>query len=154
MKRILQGIAFATAMVTAGSAFAASAMVTADLNIRTGPSTHYRVITAIPDRSLVDVRGCTRGYGWCRVEWNGYQGWAASSYLARRTGGSFSSNAASIGVPLIAGAVIGGVIADGFGHHHSYRHHGYRHHHRRGWRHHWQRRHYRHGHHHHWRHHR
>ena len=113
-------------MTMATSAFAASALVTTDLNLRTGPGTRYARIAAMPGGSIVDVRGCIRGYSWCRVDWNGYDGWAASSYLARRSGGgSFDNYAASIGVPLIAGAVIGGVIGSGFDydHDHYYYHH-------------------------------
>ena len=126
MKRIIQGMAFATAMTLATSAFAASAMVTTDLNLRTGPGTNYGRIAAMPGGAIVDVRGCTRGYSWCRVYWNGYEGWAASSYLARQTGGgSFDNYAASVGVPIIAGAIIGGVIANGFNDNdrYYYRHH-------------------------------
>ena len=132
MKRIIQGMAFATAMTLASSAFAASAMVTTDLNLRTGPGTNYGRIAAMPGGAIVDVRGCTRGYSWCRVYWNGYEGWAASSYLARQTGGgSFDNYAASVGVPIIAGAIIGGVIANGYNDNNRY----YYRHHRRYYRH-------------------
>jgi len=123
MKRILQGLAFVTAMATATSAFAASAMVTTNLNLRTGPSTGYRAITSLPNGAVVNVRGCTAGYNWCRVNWNGYDGWAAASYLAMREGPYrnryYSNYGAEIGIPLIAGAVIGGVLLSDHDH---YRH--------------------------------
>lgn len=145
MKAIIRGLAIATAMTTATSALAAPAMVTTDLNLRTGPGTGYGRITAMPGGSVVDVRGCTRGYSWCRVNWNGYDGWASSHYLAWRSGRPFDNYAASIGIPLIAGAIIGGVIANGFEDHHHryyYRHHYPRHYYRGHnnrwwWRHRW-----------------
>lgn len=142
MRKLIQGIVFAAAMTMATSALAASAMVTTDLNLRTGPGTRYARILAMPGGAIVDVRGCTRGYRWCRVYWRGYEGWAASNYLARRTGGGgFDNYAASIGVPIIAGAIIGGVIAQGFDHHdHYYHRRHYRHYdgrrYHRNWRHH------------------
>ncbi len=127
MKKIIRGVAVAISLAMATtSAYAASAMVTTDLNLRAGPGTGYARIAAMPGGSIVDVRGCTRGYSWCRVYWRGYEGWAASSYLARRSGGgSFDNYAASIGIPLIAGAIIGGVVGNSFHHRDRYRH--YRH---------------------------
>jgi uncharacterized protein YraI len=68
MNRILQCATFATAMLVASSAFARPALVTTDLNLRRGPGTGYRVITAMPNGAIVDVHGCVRGYRWCRVD--------------------------------------------------------------------------------------
>lgn len=131
MKKLLQGIAFATAMLTASAAFAATALVTTDLNLRTGPGTGYRTITSMPDGALVDVRGCTRGYGWCRVNYRGYDGWASAGYLAQNTGNyegrSYSGYGAEIGIPLIAGAVIGAAILGNDHDDDYYRHRHYRH---------------------------
>lgn len=125
------------------AAFATPALVTTDLNLRTGPGTGYGRITAMPDGAIVDVTGCVRGYNWCRVNWAGYDGWASSNYLAFRSGRyvgrPYSGYAATIGIPLVAGAVIGGVIFndddDGYRRHPSHwRHHewrsDHRHHHR------------------------
>lgn len=141
MRKILQGIAFVTAMLTATSAFAATALVTTSLNLRTGPGTGYPVITSMPNGALVDVRGCVRGYNWCRVDWRGYDGWASASYLAMQSGPYrgrvYSNYGAEIGIPLIAGAIIGGALLSDHDHYY-YRHHRY-------WRRHdWRGRHYRH----------
>lgn len=105
-------------MLVAGAAQAADAIVTADLNVRTGPGTRYGVIGSIPNRSPISVHGCTTGYGWCQVSYGGLSGWASSSYLAMREGVSsgssndFGQTAALIGIPLIAGAAIGAAISD------------------------------------------
>jgi uncharacterized protein YraI len=135
MKKVLPGIAFVTALFTATSAFAATALVTTDLNMRTGPGTGYPVITAMPDGAIVNVRGCTSGYSWCRVDWRGRDGWASANYLAMQTGRyrgrAYSNYGAEIGIPLIAGAIIGGALLSD--HDHYYHHRRYwRHHHWRG----------------------
>lgn len=124
MKVLLPAAAFAASLFTASAALAAPAQVTTTLNLRTGPGVGYRVETAMPAGAVVDVAGCTSGYGWCRVRWNGYDGWASSSYLASRQARyrhrRFNHYGAQIGIPLIAGAVISGV----FGSHHD-RDHGH-----------------------------
>lgn len=95
---------------------AANAIVTTSLNLRTGPSARYSAITSIPALARVDVRGCTQGYGWCQVGYRGIYGWASSRYLAMQVGssnggsGNFGSSAAAIGIPLIAGVLIGSAL--------------------------------------------
>lgn len=117
MKVFLRTALLAVGLLAAGAAQAANAIVTADLNVRAGPGTKYRTLGAIPNRARVDVSGCTSGYGWCQVRYGGLHGWASSRYLATRVGSSgnyqsnnFSNNAAAIGIPLIAGVVIGSAI--------------------------------------------
>jgi uncharacterized protein YraI len=66
-------------LTSAGVASAAPALVTGDLNLRTGPGTNYRVTTVLPGGSTVNVGDC--GGGWCRVAWRGGDGFASSSYL-------------------------------------------------------------------------
>jgi uncharacterized protein YraI len=116
MKKFLKAAAFVTGMVTAGAAMAAPALVTTDLNLRAGPSTGYQSVGVLPNGAIVDVRGCTTGYTWCRVNYQGYDGWASSRYLAQQSGGyagrSYSTSAAAIGIPLIAGVVIGAALND------------------------------------------
>lgn len=117
MRTLLRTGAFvATLFGATAAAFANPALVTTDLNLRTGPGSGYARITAMPDGAIVDVSGCVRGYNWCRVHWAGYDGWASSNYLAFRTGAyrgrPYSSYASTIGIPLVAGVVIGGIIAN------------------------------------------
>jgi uncharacterized protein YraI len=66
-------------MLSAGAASAA--VVTGDLNLRTGPGTNYRVIDMMPAGARVDVLSCTGS--WCRVNFRGEVGFASASYLGR-----------------------------------------------------------------------
>ncbi|MBN9046962.1 MAG: SH3 domain-containing protein [Rhizobiales bacterium] len=131
MKLILKAAIVAAGVLAAGAAQAANAISTTNLNLRTGPSTRYATMGAIPGGAPVTVHGCTSGYGWCRVSYGGAYGWASSRYLAIREGryrGDFGRNAAMIGIPLIAGIAIGSALDGGYRGHHRYWHH------RHGWR--------------------
>lgn len=120
MKRLLQAVAFTVPMFAATVAFAATAMVTTPLHMRTGPGTGYPVITTMPDGAVVDVRGCVRGYDWCRVDWAGFDGWASANYLAFRSGHyvhrPFAIYGATVGIPVISSVIIAPS-------HHHYRRH-------------------------------
>lgn len=130
MKTVMRAVALVAGLITASGAMAASALVTTDLNLRAGPSTRYQSVGVLPDGAIVDVRGCASGYSWCRVSYRGYEGWASSRYLAhqedRYYGRRYSdSTAAAIGIPLIAGAIIAGALADDdddYYHRRHYRH--------------------------------
>ncbi len=63
-----------------GAALAEPAAVVTDLNMRSGPSTSYRVITVLPRGTVVDVIGCRAR--WCEVEWRGRAGFVSERYLA------------------------------------------------------------------------
>ncbi len=63
-----------------GTAMAAPAGATADINLRSGPGTRYSVVTVIPQGARVDRGSCTGN--WCRVSWNGYRGYASASFLS------------------------------------------------------------------------
>lgn len=65
--------------IPASAAIAVSAVT--PLNIRSGPGPQYAVIGAIPDRGRATITGCIQGSLWCRVNFNGRQGWAYSQYL-------------------------------------------------------------------------
>lgn len=77
-------------LIGAGVAMAYPAAATADLNLRAGPGTQYRVIGAMPRGARVEVLGCSRG--WCEVQWGGRRGFASERFLspavAPRGGGS------------------------------------------------------------------
>lgn len=120
MKRLF--MTFISLLVATSTAAASSALVTTDLNLRASPDTRYRPITVLPAGAIVDVRGCVRSYSWCRVSWRGYDGWAYSRYLATREGryrNDFDDYAVSIGIPIIAGIIIGSALSD---HRHYDRH--------------------------------
>ena len=71
--------ALAVLVASLAAAEAAPARTTADLNLRAGPGTHYRIVGSMPRGSLVDILDCT--HGWCEVAWRGRVGWASSRYL-------------------------------------------------------------------------
>lgn len=63
--------------LTAGAAFAAVA--TSSVNVRTGPSTSYRVLDQLYPGEHVAVTD--RNGGWCAVERPGPNGWVSCAYL-------------------------------------------------------------------------
>ena len=105
--KFMIGAAFAGAMLLPGMASAASpAVVTTDLNIRTGPAASYQRFGTIPGGTRVTVHGCLNGYNWCDVTWSGERGWVSGNYLAYRgdryQGRSISNVGVSIGLPVLA----------------------------------------------------
>jgi uncharacterized protein YraI len=104
---MLKGALLAGAMLVPGVASAATAaIVTTDLNVRTGPGVEYQRFQTIPAGDRVTVIGCLSGYNWCDVDWAGSRGWVSGSYLAYRQGGDYydrpiSSIGISIGIPVV-----------------------------------------------------
>lgn len=89
LKKFTMGIGAATFMLAATTvANAATAVTAATINMRTGPSVSYPVITAIPRGAVVEVYACLRSRPWCDVVWDGWRGWVSARYL-RYTGGSY-----------------------------------------------------------------
>ncbi|MFC6488070.1 SH3 domain-containing protein [Nitratireductor sp. GCM10026969] len=104
LKRMLKAAVFAGGILLPGAALAVPAMVTADLNVRSGPGTQHQRIATIPNGYRVDVDGCLRGYNWCRVDWAGPSGWVSGNYLAYLEGGyrqPLPQVGVGIGVPII-----------------------------------------------------
>jgi Concanavalin A-like lectin/glucanases superfamily/Bacterial SH3 domain len=64
----------------AGLALGSSAVTTADLNLRAGPSEDADVLTVIPSGSTVDLLGDTVG-DYVSAEFDGQVGWVARQYL-------------------------------------------------------------------------
>ncbi|MBB4094034.1 SH3 domain-containing protein [Ochrobactrum pecoris] len=118
MKLSVRSSIVTLALLISTNAYASSAIVTTSLNLRVGPGTQYGTIGTIPNGVGIVVAGCTSGYGWCQVTYGGMTGWAASSYIAIQTGNGYTTNdnfgstAAAVGIPLIAGMVIGSAIAN------------------------------------------
>jgi uncharacterized protein YraI len=52
-----------------------------NVNLRAGPDTDYPVITVVPARSWISIRGCLGDYTWCDVSFEGNRGWMRSIYL-------------------------------------------------------------------------
>lgn len=108
VKNTLKAALLAGAMLVPGVAAAATAaIVTTNLNLRSGPGTGYQAFASIPVGSRVTVYGCATGYNWCDVDYAGYRGWVSGNYLAYREGGGayydrpMSSVGVYVGVPVI-----------------------------------------------------
>jgi uncharacterized protein YraI len=67
-------LAFSTA-----AASALPAVVSTDLNLRSGPGTVHQVIAVMQAGASVDTLGC--GAGWCRIAYGGQVGYASQNYL-------------------------------------------------------------------------
>lgn len=72
-------------LATTGPTYAAGTQLrtTANLNLRKGPSTTATVLRVMPDGSIVTVRQTSGSNAWVAVKWNGYSGWAHTSYLVK-----------------------------------------------------------------------
>ncbi|WP_193335127.1 SH3 domain-containing protein [Devosia beringensis] len=80
-KIITGGLAVLALVASAAAAYAAPAYATGNVNVRSGPGTHYGVIDTLRRGDQVDVRQC-RG-SWCFVERRGPDGWVSASYLSQ-----------------------------------------------------------------------
>jgi uncharacterized protein YraI len=60
---------------------AAPAFSTANVNMRSGPSTRYPAVVVIPVGTRVEILGCLSSANWCDVSFAGYRGWVSGSYL-------------------------------------------------------------------------
>ena len=80
-KLMAGGLAALALLATAGSAFAAPAYATSNVNVRSGPGTGYGQVDVLRRGEQVDVQYC-RG-SWCFIEKRGPDGWVSASYLDR-----------------------------------------------------------------------
>lgn len=67
------------------SAAGNEAIVTTNLNMRSGPGTRYGVLTVLQRGDVVRVHTCDRG--WCNITFRRQRGWVSQNYLARPVGG-------------------------------------------------------------------
>ncbi|MDQ3044646.1 MAG: SH3 domain-containing protein, partial [Chloroflexota bacterium] len=82
------------AVLSPNVAQAAAATTTSDLNLRTGPSTSFSVITVMPSGAEVSIDGAAQS-GFYPVSYRGFTGFASASYLSTG-GGSAGSGAATV----------------------------------------------------------
>lgn len=69
-------------LALAGPAAAMTATATTDLNMRTGPGPEFPVNGVILSSGEVVVEGCIANSSWCKVAYDGQEGWASASYLS------------------------------------------------------------------------
>lgn len=84
-KLMAGGLAALALLATTATAFAAPAVATGNVNVRSGPGTSYARVDTLRRGERVDVQNC-RG-SWCYVEKRGPDGWVSANYLSRRGGG-------------------------------------------------------------------
>lgn len=69
-------------MLLSTSAYAATeATAWTDLNLRAGPGPVYEIVGVIPADGVVTVEGCLDSANWCKVSFDGTEGWASGDYL-------------------------------------------------------------------------
>ena len=91
-KNVLKAaLAGAVMLASAAAAFAAPATSTANVNVRSGPSSSYGVVDVLRRGDRVEVTGC-RG-GWCYIEKRGPDGWVSANYLNAGRGNGGRNNA-------------------------------------------------------------
>jgi uncharacterized protein YraI len=54
---------------------------TANVNMRSGPSTAYPAVTVIPVGAPVTINGCMSSVNWCDVSFVGGRGWVSGNYV-------------------------------------------------------------------------
>lgn len=89
-------LAGALVALSGSSAFAASAVVLRDLNVRAGPGTNFRVIGSVRGGTNIEVVGCTPA--WCSIAWPN-AAFVSAAYLG------FNGPAPYVAGPLVVPAV-------------------------------------------------
>jgi uncharacterized protein YraI len=70
-------ISFLALVISAGVALAGLGTTTTELGLREGPSPDTELLLTMPAGAKVSVGACSRS--WCKVNWNGYSGYAVKS---------------------------------------------------------------------------
>lgn len=82
LKSALMAIAAtAAAFLLPAAAQAAEGFATANVNMRSGPSTRYPAVTVIPVGTPVEIHGCLADTPWCDVSFYNGRGWVAGRYV-------------------------------------------------------------------------
>jgi uncharacterized protein YraI len=80
-KFILRAAAVCALLVAPAMAEAAEGFATANVNMRSGPSTRYPAVSLIPAGESVEIHGCLADLPWCDVSFYGGRGWVAGRYV-------------------------------------------------------------------------
>ncbi|TGD42661.1 DUF1236 domain-containing protein [Pseudotabrizicola sediminis] len=74
-------IATAATLFSTSAYAATEATAWTDLNLRAGPGPVHQIIGVIPANGVVAVDGCLDSANWCKVSFEGTEGWASGDYL-------------------------------------------------------------------------
>lgn len=74
-------IATVGTLLSTGAYAATEATAWTDLNLRAGPGPVYEVVGVIPTNGVVSIEGCLESANWCKVSFDGTEGWASGDYL-------------------------------------------------------------------------
>jgi uncharacterized protein YraI len=77
----LRAAAVCAFMLAPAIAEAAEGFATANVNMRSGPSTGYPAVTVIPAGESVEIHGCLADRPWCDVSFYSGRGWVAGRYV-------------------------------------------------------------------------
>jgi uncharacterized protein YraI len=80
-KRLLCALSLWAAILSPVVAQAAEGYATANVNMRSGPSTAYPAVTMIPAGVPLNINGCLAETPWCDVSFAGGRGWVAGRYV-------------------------------------------------------------------------
>jgi uncharacterized protein YraI len=107
VKKLLLGAAAVVSLMLAPSIADAAVRgyATANVNMRSGPSTGYPAVTVIPYGASVTIYGCMSSVNWCDIAFVGGRGWVSGNYVQA----SYQSNRVyvapdyygGLGIPLV-----------------------------------------------------
>ncbi len=81
-KKLFGAIALLALMAAPALAEAATrGFATANVNMRSGPSTAYPAVVVIPDGAPLTIHGCLSDTPWCDVSFSYGRGWVAGRYI-------------------------------------------------------------------------
>jgi uncharacterized protein YraI len=83
VKKFLMSLAAIGAMFVAPTIADAAVrgQATANVNMRSGPSTQYPAVVVIPVGSPITINGCMSTVNWCDVSFAGGRGWVSGNYI-------------------------------------------------------------------------
>jgi uncharacterized protein YraI len=90
-----ENVAEAAGAITGSVAVGSTLTATADVNLRTGPSTSYKILHVVPNGSKVTVVASAPQNGFYKIKHNGVTGWSYGQYYKAGSSSSSSSSGGS-----------------------------------------------------------
>lgn len=100
MFRMMFTTATALGVIATGAAASTTAFATTDLNLRAGPGPQYQIVDVIAGEDPAIVEGCIADANWCKVSYDGQEGWAYGSYLTAALGEGLPIYGAEAAAPV------------------------------------------------------